>query len=70
MIATPLPSLIGFTPDEAETVAAAHGVTVVWQDAPPPKWLSPVHAPRVGRQRFRSDGSVELLRILVPTIEG
>lgn len=64
-----LHSLVGETPDVAEAEAAARGLTVVWVDAPPPKWLPPAHAPRVGRQRLREDGTLELLRILAPTIE-
>ncbi len=65
-----LPSLVGFTPEEAENAAAAFGLRVAWQDAPPPRWLSPYHVPRVGRQRLREDGTLELLRILIPEIGG
>jgi len=65
-----LPSLIGYRPEDAEVTAAAHGLTVVWLDAPPPRWLSPYHEPRVGRQRLREDGALELLRVLIPEVGG
>ncbi len=63
-----LPSLVGYRPDEAEQIAAALGITLVWIDFPTPRWLPPSYESRVGRQRLRSDGTLELLRILVPII--
>ncbi|MHB9025808.1 MAG: hypothetical protein ACYC7E_16845 [Armatimonadota bacterium] len=69
MTTTPQPpSLVGYDPEDAERVAAKLGYRVVWKDAPAPHWLSPTHVPRVGRQRLRADGSLELLRVLVPAI--
>jgi hypothetical protein len=65
-----IPSLVGYRPDEAESAAAALGRPVVWTEAPAPRWLSPHHEARVGRQRVRDDGSLELLRVLVPRITG
>lgn len=65
---TTLPSLVGYTPDEAEQMAAAHGCTIRWLDTPPPRWLSASHVPRVGRQRLGEDGVLELLRVLVPEV--
>jgi hypothetical protein len=62
----PLPSLVGYCPEEAERAAAELGCRVVWIDATPPRWLSPTHGPRVGRQRLLPDGALELLRIQVP----
>jgi len=64
----PFPSLVGFSPAEAEAEAARLDLSVVWLDAPPPRWLPEAHAPRVGRQRLLPDGRLELLRVLVPTI--
>ena len=61
-----LPLLVGYRPAEAEEIARAHGVTITWQETVPPRWLSPHHEPRVGRQRFLADNTVELLRIQVP----
>ena len=63
-----LPLLVGYAPDDAEARAAAHGITVRWLDAPPPRWLPPHHAPRVLRQRMESDTEVELLRGEVPIV--
>jgi len=60
--------LIGYRPEEAEAFAAEHGLTIVWIDAIPPRWLPPRHEPRVGRQRLLSDGRLELLRVLAPSI--
>ena len=65
-----LPSLVGYTPEEAEQAAAALGCTIRWREAPPPRWLSPHHVPRVGRQRLGEDGVLELLRVLVPEVGG
>ena len=64
-----IPSLIGYHPEEAEQIANAAGVTVIWVDAEPPRWLPAHHEPRVGRQRVREDGSLELLRILIPSLK-
>jgi LmbE family N-acetylglucosaminyl deacetylase len=64
------PLLIGYRPAEAEAAAAALGLRVVWVDAPPPRWLSPHHEARVGRQRMRDAETLELLRVLVPCITG
>lgn len=63
-----LPSLVGYHPDEAKAIAAECGVTLVWVDAAPPRWLPPHHEPRVGRQRVLEDGRVELLRVLAPSV--
>ncbi|HEY3378972.1 MAG TPA: hypothetical protein VGL77_15915 [Armatimonadota bacterium] len=63
-----IPSFVGYHPAEAEAAAAALGLTIVWSDATAPHWLSELHTPRVGRQRLRADGVLELLRVLVPTL--
>jgi hypothetical protein len=63
-----MPSLVGFTPDEAEAAAAELGLTIAWIDDDAPHWLPPHHAPRVGRQRLREDGMLELLRVQVPSL--
>lgn len=62
------PSLIGWRPAEAAAYAAAQPWRIVWVEAPPPRWLPPCHEPRVGRQRIRPDGAVELLRVLIPSV--
>ena len=62
----PEPSLIGYPPDEAERVAAARGFPVVWLDPATPRWLAPTREGRVGRQRLRPDGTLELLRVQIP----
>lgn len=61
-----VPLLVGYRPDEAEAVAAELGLRVVWVETEAPKWLSAHHEARVGRQRLREDGTLELLRVLVP----
>ena len=63
-----IPSLVGYRPEEAEAVATAHGLAIIWQDDVPPRWLSPHQEPRVGRQRQREDGTLELLRVLIPSL--
>jgi hypothetical protein len=63
-----LPSLVGYDPDEAEVIAAQHGLTIAWLDATPPPWLPPEREPRIARQRLREDGTLELLRVLSPII--
>jgi hypothetical protein len=63
-----LPSLIGYHPDEAEAAAQALGLRVVWVEAETPRWLSPQHEARVGRQHLRADGTLELLRVLAPLL--
>ena len=63
-----IPSLVGYRPEEAEEIAAALGFTVVWQVAPKPNLLPPQHEPRVGRQRLRDDGTLELLKVFVPVV--
>lgn len=68
MVTNNLPSLVGYRPHEAEEAAAKLGLPVVWVEAEAPKWLSPHHEPRVGRQRLRDDGTLELLRVLAPYI--
>jgi len=64
-----MPSLVGFRPEEAEEAAAALGLTIVWLEAPKPNLLPPINEPRVGRERLRGDGVLELLKVYVPTIE-
>jgi len=63
-----IPSLVGFHPEEAEEAAAALGLTIVWQEAPKPNLLPPTNEPRVGRQRLREDGTLELLKVYVPVV--
>jgi len=63
------PSLIGYRPEEAEEAAAKLGLTVVWLEAPKPNLLPPQNEPRVGRQRLREDGMLELLKVFVPVVE-
>lgn len=63
-----MPSLVGYRPEEAEAAAADAGRQIVWLDAPPPRWLPAAHEPRVGRQRVREDGTLELLRVQVPQL--
>jgi hypothetical protein len=61
-----MPSLVGYRPDEAEAAAQTLGENIVWVEAPPPRRLSPQRETRVGRQRVRDDGHLELLRVWVP----
>ena len=62
------PSLVGYTPDEAEAIAAKHGLRTRWIDCETPKWLSPRHEARVGRQILGDDDVLELLRVLIPSL--
>ena len=64
-----VPSLVGYTPDEAEAAAAVLGRRVVWVEAFIPRWLPPTVVPRVGRQRVLPDGTLELLRVMAPALE-
>ena len=64
-----LPCFIGYYPDEAEAAARQLGIPLVWVEAESPRWLSPRHEPRVARQRLRDDGTLELLRVMVPMLE-
>lgn len=61
-----MPNVIGYHPGEAEETLAAAGHTVATVIAPPPRWMSANHSPRVGRQRLLVDGTVELLIVEVP----
>lgn len=63
-----IPSFVGYRPEEAEAAAADLGLSVVWVEIEAPRWLSPRNEPRVGRQRIREDGTLELLRVLIPTM--
>lgn len=63
-----IPSLVGFRPEEAEAAAQQMGLTIDWIDTEAPHWLSERNEPRVARQRLREDGTLELLRVLVPTL--
>ncbi|MHB9133495.1 MAG: hypothetical protein ACYDBB_20715 [Armatimonadota bacterium] len=68
-----VPSLIGYRVDEAEQAAADAGYRVVWCDIEHPRWFLGQHDTydyRVGRQRMRDDGAIELLRVMVPLVEG
>jgi hypothetical protein len=63
-----VPSWVGYPPAEALAEAIALGVDVEMVEAPPPRWLSLQHEPRVARQRRRPDGRVELLIVALPTV--
>jgi hypothetical protein len=62
------PSLVGYRPAEAEEVARQCGWQIHWVISEPPRWLSPNHEARVGRQRVSGDKEVELLQVLVPVL--
>lgn len=64
-----IPSLIGYHAEEAEEIAAALGLTVDRIEAPRANLLPPHTEPRVGRQRLREDGTLELLMVQVPVVE-
>jgi hypothetical protein len=64
-----LPSFVGFRPAEAEAEAQRLGLTLVWTEAEAPHWLPEGHEPRVARQRLREDGTLEILRVLAPTLK-
>lgn len=63
-----IPSLVGFRPEDAEKAIVESGFTFCWIDSEKPKWLSPCHEARVGRQRNREDGTVELLCVYIPIL--
>lgn len=63
-----VPSFIGYRPEEAERAARALGFAVRWVDAPPSRWEFAAREARVGRQRRCGDGTLELLRIIMPGI--
>jgi hypothetical protein len=60
--------LLGLTPEEAEGLAATRGLSVVWCETEPPRWLSEARAPRVARVRLLPDGRLELLRAQFPLV--
>lgn len=63
-----IPQLVGLGPAEAEAAAAAAGFSIAWRQEEAPRWLSPRHEPRVGRQRLRADDVLELLIVLIPSL--
>jgi len=63
-----IPSFIGYRHAEVEEAARRYGLTLCCIDAAPPQWLAARREARVGRQRLRNDGTLELLSVLVPML--